>query len=81
MSSRENPKKRKRARARARALPARNAFAYTIPDAQAMGAPSKTTIYQLVKAGRLKFVEAPGCSRMLEGDSLRSLLGADEQVA
>jgi hypothetical protein len=68
--------KNSRKRKRARATPARNAFAYTLPDAQAMGAPGKTTIYQLAKAGILEFVEKkPGCPVMITGDSLRALLG------
>ena len=41
-----------------------------------MGAPSKSAIYDLVKAGHLKFVEKTlGCPVMIEGDSLRNLLG------
>ena len=59
----EAPKPKKLRSVRRRAPPARNAFAYTIPDAQAMGAPSKSAIYDLAKAGHLKFIEKkPGGS-------------------
>jgi hypothetical protein len=77
MSTNTEPGKKKRLRnRRRRALPARNAFAYTLPDAQAMGAPSKSAIYDLAKKGDLKFIEKkPGCPVMLEGNSLRTLLG------
>ena len=71
----ENPKPRNRARA----LPARNAFAYTIEDGQAMGLPGKTTIYELVKTGRLKFIHVEGRT-LITGESLRALLGVDEEV-
>jgi predicted PhzF superfamily epimerase YddE/YHI9 len=71
-----NPKPRKRARA----LPARNAFAFTIEDGQAMGRPGRTTIYEMEKAGRLKFIHVGGRT-MITGDSLRALLGVDEEVA
>jgi hypothetical protein len=72
----EAPKPKKLRSVRRRAPPARNAFAYTIPDAQAMGAPSKSAIYDLAKAGHLKFIEKkPGCPVMLEGNSLRMFLG------
>jgi len=70
------PKPKKLRSVRRRAPPARNAYAFTIPDAQSMGAPSKSAIYDLVKAGHLKFVEKTlGCPVMIEGDSLRNLLG------
>jgi hypothetical protein len=59
-----------------RGMPARNAFAYTIKDAQAMGAPGKSSIYELAKQGHLKFIERkPGCPVMIDGDSLRAFLG------
>jgi hypothetical protein len=71
-STDENPRKRERARAE----PSRNAFAFTIEDAQAMGAPGKTKIYQLAESGRLKLFSVDGRT-MISGDSLRALLGAD----
>jgi hypothetical protein len=61
-------------RERARAEPSRNAFAFTIEDAQAMGAPGKTKIYQLAENGRLKLFSVDGRT-MVTGDSLRALLG------
>ena len=70
-----NPKLRKRARA----LPARNAFAFTIEDGQAMGLPGRTTIYEMEKAGLLKFIRVGGRT-MITGDSLRAVLGADEEA-
>jgi hypothetical protein len=61
-------------RNRLRARPHPMAFAYTIADAQSMGAPSRTKIYQLAKLGKLTLVR--GCGRTLvSGDSLRALLG------
>jgi hypothetical protein len=72
----EAPKPKKLRSVRRRALPARNAYAFTLLDAQSMGAPSKSAIYDLVKGGHLKFIEKkPGCPVMLEGDSLRAFLG------
>jgi hypothetical protein len=69
----ETPKKTK---GRERAMPARNAYAFTIKDAQRMGAPGKSTIYEFVKAGRLTFLKRePGLPVMLTGDSVRALLG------
>jgi hypothetical protein len=77
MPTTKSPKSRKRARA----LPAQNAFAFTIEDAQAMGAPGRTTIYALAKVGRLKFIRVDGRT-LITGDSLRVLLGvADESAA
>jgi hypothetical protein len=73
------PTKPPKARKRARALPAPNAFAYTIEDGQAMGLPGKTTIYELVKAGRLAFIHVRGRT-LIKGDGVRALLGADKQV-
>jgi hypothetical protein len=65
----QSPRKTRR-----RAAPSPNAFAFTVADAQAMGAPSRTTIYELIKAGILKTVDAPGCQQLITGDSLRALL-------
>jgi hypothetical protein len=59
---------------RRRAAPSPNAFAYTLRDAQSMGAPSRTTIHELLKAGILQKVDAPGCPLLITGDSLRALL-------
>ena len=66
---------------RHRAPPARNAFAYTLKDAQSMGAPGKSRIYELAQQGVLKLIKVPGLQTMIEGDSLRRLLGVDEDVA
>lgn len=63
-------------RGRARAEPSRNAFAYTIEDAQAMGAPGKTKIYQLAESGRLELLHVDGRT-MINGNSLRALLGIE----
>ena len=59
---------------RRRAAPSPNAFAFTLRDAQSMGAPSRTTIHGLIKDGILKTVDAPGCPLLITGDSLRALL-------
>lgn len=53
-----------------------NALAFTIRDAQAVGAPGSTKIYELIKTGKLaSFVDAAG-RRMIVGDSLRAMLSA-----
>jgi hypothetical protein len=70
-SSQSNNCRRKRQRAAADP----NAFAFTIDDAQRMGAPGRTKIYELIAAGRLESVVVAG-RRMIVGDSLRRLLGA-----
>jgi hypothetical protein len=67
--------KRQRGRARAAASP--NAFAFTIRDAQSLGAPGRTKIYALAKAGRLTLRKIDGRT-LIDGDSLRDLLKADE---
>ena len=72
--------KKTRSRGRERALPAANAFAYTIKDAQAMGAPGKSTIYELEAKGVLKLTRRPGLPTMVDGDSLRALLRADSDT-
>jgi hypothetical protein len=59
---------------RQRASPHPMAYAFTIPDAQSMGAPCKTKIYELVKNGELKML-CVGGRTMVSGDSLRALLG------
>jgi hypothetical protein len=66
-------------RERARAEPSRNAFAYTIEDAQKMGAPGKSKIYELNASGRLKLFNVDG-RRMVDGDSLRALLKVDQEA-
>jgi hypothetical protein len=63
---------RRRARQRAAADP--RAFAYTIPDAQSMGAPGRTKIYELAKDGKLKLLRVAGRT-LVDGASLRALLG------
>jgi hypothetical protein len=63
----------KRQRGRARAAPSPNAFAYTISDAQSLGAPGRTKIYSLAKAGRLTLRKIDGRT-LIDGDSLRALL-------
>jgi hypothetical protein len=72
---------KKRQLQRERALPSPNVHAYTIPDAQAMGLPGRTKIYELINAGRLKVIKLDHRT-MVVGDSLRELLSAkDEAVA
>jgi hypothetical protein len=66
----ENPAVRRKRR---RASPDPAAFAFTIPDAQAMGAPGRTSIYKLAKQGRLKLLRVAGRT-LVDGDSLRTLL-------
>ena len=67
----DDPEKPKRKRLRAAPHP--RAHAYTIPDAQSMGAPGRTKIYELAKAGRLKLLHVAGRT-LVDGDSLRALL-------
>jgi hypothetical protein len=67
----------KRQRGRARAQPSRDAFAYTIADAQSLGGPGRTKMYQLAKAGRLTLIKVDGRT-LVGGDSLRSLLKPSE---
>jgi hypothetical protein len=62
---------------RLRALPAANAYAFTIEDAQAMGLPGKTTIYKMIKDGLLEVRDR----RMLTGASVRRVLGVNDEVA
>ena len=62
-------------RRRLRAAPDPNAFAFTIEDGQAMGAPGKTTIYALFAKGTLRKVKVAGRT-MIDGESLRALLRA-----
>jgi hypothetical protein len=50
------------------------AHAFTIPDAQAMGAPGRTKIYELAKCGKLKLLHVAGRT-LVDGASLRALLG------
>lgn len=64
----------KRIRNRARPAPSPNAFAFTIADAQAMGGPGRTKIYDLAKCGDLKLIDVAGRT-MVDGASLRALLG------
>jgi hypothetical protein len=67
-------------RKRLRALPAANAFAYTIEDGQAMGLPGKTSIYKMISNGQLE-VRDVGGRRMLTGDSVRRVLGIKDDTA
>jgi hypothetical protein len=60
-------------RKRRRASPDPMALAFTILDAQAMGAPGRTSIYKLAKQGRLKLLHVAGRT-LVDGDSLRTLL-------
>jgi hypothetical protein len=64
----------KRIRNRVRPAPSPNAFAFTIEDAQAMGGPGRTKIYDLAKRGELKLISVAGRT-MVDGASLRALLG------
>jgi hypothetical protein len=64
-------------RQRQRPLPAANAHAYTIADAMAMGLPGKSTVYKMIGDGRLETIIVGG-RRLLKGNSVRRLLGADE---
>jgi hypothetical protein len=63
-----------RIRNRARPSPSPNAFAFTIADAQSMGGPGKTKIYEMAKSGELKMIRVAGRT-LIDGDSLRALLG------
>jgi len=63
-----------RTRRRARPAPSPNAFAFTLEDAQAMGAPGRTKIYDLANSGELKMIKVAGRT-LIDGDSLRALLG------
>jgi hypothetical protein len=68
--------KKSRQRARARAMPAANAFRYTIADVAAMGGPAKTVTYQMLKDGRLERApDVAGLPTGVTGESLRRLLG------
>jgi hypothetical protein len=73
-------RKTTKSRERARAEPSSNAFAYTIEDAQKMGAPGKSKIYELAASGRLKLFNIDGRT-MVNGDSLRALLAVDQEAA
>jgi hypothetical protein len=67
-------------RERDRALPARNAFRYSLRDAQMLGAPGKTVIYAMLKDGRLtRAPDVPGLPTGITGESLRTLLGIPEE--
>jgi hypothetical protein len=73
-------KPRKTRKNRDRAPPSPFAFAYTVKDAQAMGAPGRTLLYDMLKDGRLERV--PDDPRtMITGASLRRLLGVKEFTA
>jgi hypothetical protein len=61
-------------RTRRRPMPSPDAFAYTLHDAQKMGAPGRTKLYELEKEGRVEFVRIDG-QTLVKGDSLRALLG------
>jgi hypothetical protein len=76
----KSPKTRKTYKSRQnrlRAPPSPLAFAYTIHDAQAMGAWGKTVLYQMLQDGRLE--RAPGPGTRITGDSLRRALGVKAQ--
>jgi hypothetical protein len=62
-------------RRRARAAPSPDAIAFTIRDAQSLGAPGRTKIYALAKEGRLTLRRIDGRT-LIDGDSLRQLLKA-----
>jgi len=64
-------------RRRARAAPSPDAIAFTIRDAQSLGAPGRTKIYALAKSGRLTLRKIDGRT-LIDGDSLRGLLKASE---
>ena len=68
----ERPKRQRR---RAAADPM--AYAFTIPDGQAMGLPGRTKIYELFRDGKLKRISVAGRT-MIDGDSLRRLLTTAE---
>jgi hypothetical protein len=73
-------KKLKPRKNRDRAPPSPHAFAYTVKDAQAMGAPGHTLLYEMLKDGRLERV--PNDPRtMITGASLRRLLGVKDEAA
>ena len=55
------------------------AHAFTIADAQAMGAPGRTKIYELAKCGKLRLLHVYGRT-LVCGDSLRELLGVAEPL-
>lgn len=69
----EIPRSREERR-RARPAPSPTAFAYTLEDAEAMGGPRRTKIYELAKRGELKLIYVGGRTKV-DGDSLRRLLG------
>jgi hypothetical protein len=77
MTTSSSSNKTRKVRKRARAEPSRNAFAYTIEDAQAMGAPGKSKIYELRASGRLKLLHVDGRT-LVDGDSLRELLAGQK---
>jgi hypothetical protein len=65
----------KKPRQRLRAAPNPMAHCFTIADAQSMGAPGRTKIYEMAKAGKLRLIKVAGRT-MVDGNSLRALLGA-----
>ena len=65
-------------RQRQRAMPSPSAYAFTLHDAMAMGAPAKTKIYELGKKGVLDLFRDAAGRRMVGGNSLRKLLGVKE---
>jgi hypothetical protein len=77
---REKPKRSGKKRQRQRAMPVANAYSFTIEDGQAMGLPGKTTIYKMIKEGRLTTVDVGGRT-MLTGDSVRRVVGVQEEAA
>jgi hypothetical protein len=67
-------------RNRQRPMPAANAFTYTVEDGMMMGLPGKTTVYAMIKDGRLQTINVGGRT-MLTGESVRRVLGVKEEVA
>jgi len=78
--SRKPKFKKVRIRERQRAAPSPDAFAYRLEDAEAMGGPCRSAMYELRKAGDLKFIKVAGRT-MVTGESLRRLLGVKEEAA
>lgn len=66
-------------RKRLRAAPDPFAHAFTIRDAQAMGAPGRTKIYELGRAGKLRLLKVAGRT-LVDGQTLRALLGVTAEA-
>ncbi len=61
---------------RAQLAPLPHAFAYRIDEVSLMGGPRRTKLYELAKAGKLKFIYVAGRT-LVDGNSLRRLLGVE----